>query len=118
MKTRKEIGNEGEDLAVNYLNDKGYSILERNWRWQKAEIDIIATNNYFIIFIEVKTRKTDNFGAPEDFISVKQQNLIIDAAHEYIVSKDIDLEARFDVISIVKSNGNNIKHMEEAFHPM
>ena len=116
MKSNQELGRKGENQAEKYLKGLGYNIVERNWRWGKAEIDIIAQIDGFIVFVEVKTRSSEDFGSPYEFVSNKQQRMIIHAAHEYIISKDIDLEARFDIIALVK-NGK-IEHIEEAFYPM
>lgn len=75
MKSRKEIGKLGENIAVEFLLKKGYTIIERNWRFKKAEIDIIAKIGPFIVFIEVKCRSTEIFGPPEQSINNKKEKL-------------------------------------------
>ena len=118
MTTTKEIGDRGEAVALTYLADKGYNILERNYRYQKAEVDIIAGNADFIVIVEVKTRKQNSLTAPEDSVNQKKQQLLISAAQHYIEENDLDKEARFDIISIIYSGDEyQIKHIEEAFYP-
>jgi putative endonuclease len=117
MPTKKEIGNIGEEHAVKYLLDKGYSIEQRNWRFSRAEIDIIAKYKEALIFIEVKTRSYTYYGQPEEAVKPWQEALIIDAANAYMRMVDHDWEIRFDIISIVlKEEGNfELKHFEDAF---
>lgn len=119
MNTKKETGNLGEEKAVQYLLDNGYQVLATNWRFLKAEIDIIAKKGDWLVFVEVKTRATADFGNPEEFVSSRQQKLIINAAHEFIVKNDRDEEARFDIISIIAPNGKvqQVEHIENAFYP-
>lgn len=119
MSTKKETGNFGEKKAVQYLLDNDYQILATNWRFLKAEIDIIARKEGWLVFVEVKTRATVDFGSPEEFVSTRQQKMIINAAHEFIVKNNRDEEARFDIISIVAPNGvvQSIEHLENAFYP-
>ncbi len=118
MKTTQSTGRSGENITVNYLQKNGYTILERNWRYLKSEVDIIASNKEWVVFVEVKTRSSDQFGNPEDFVTDKQQKMIINAAQEYIERNDIDLEARFDIVAIVEKGGkHSIEHFEEAFYP-
>jgi len=116
MAQHNELGKTGEQIAVDLLVKKGYEIKERNWRFKKAEIDIIAQKDNFLIAIEVKTRSTDDFGDPQDFLKPKQKNLLIGAMDEYVVSKDLDVEVRFDVIGIIKNKQETkIEHFEDAF---
>ncbi len=116
MAQHNELGTEGEQIAVDYLIKKGYKIKERNWRFKKAEIDIIAQLEKILIAVEVKTRSTDDFGDPQDFLKPKQKNLLIGAMDEYVVSKDLDVEVRFDVIGIIKNQKETkIEHFEDAF---
>ncbi len=118
--TTKQTGNRGEQLSVSFLEKNGYTILERNWFYHKAEVDIIAQKGNFVAFIEVKTRSKKNHFSEEigDLISIGQQKRIINAAHHYIVQKDIDCEARFDLILILIDDKDfTIEHIEEAFYP-
>lgn len=118
MAVHNELGKEGENIACQYLEKKGYSIIERNWRYDRHEIDIIVENDNFIVFVEVKTRTSTQWGNPEDFISKSQMKRIVLAADFYLKEYNIDKDARFDVISIVKSKDNSeIEHIDDAFLP-
>jgi len=116
MAEHYEFGKTGEQLAVNYLIGKGYKIVERNWRFQKAEIDIIARKAETLISVEVKTRSTKNFGNPQDFVNPKKIKLMVLAMNEYILNKDLDIELRFDIIAITKDKSSfDIEHFKAAF---
>ena len=113
------LGTRGEKLAVELLTKKGYSILAENWRSGKNELDIIARIGETAVFVEVKTRSTAFFGDPSEAVSIAKQKRIIQAANDYLEQHELDLEARFDVISIVASGGEPIlDHMEDAFYPL
>ena len=116
MARHNDLGKEGEDLAVDFLLKNGYKIVVRNWHFKKAEIDIIAQKGDTLVAVEVKTRSTDVFGDPQEFLKPKQKNLLITAMNEYVVSNDLDVEVRFDVIGIIKTQkGFKIEHLEDAF---
>ena len=118
MSDSKELGQKGEDIASDFLVEKGYRIITRNWRWGLNEIDIIAENADFIIFIEVKTRSGNYLEHPSVAVSVSKQKAIIKTANEYINRYNIDKESRFDIITIIKSNtALEIDHIEDAFYP-
>ena len=118
MEEKHILGKKGETIAKGYLLEKSYTILEKNWRYLKAEVDLIVQNDDFIVFVEVKTRSSSNYGDPESFVSGKQQKMIINAANEYIIKNNIEREARFDIISIIISNNTEeIRHIEDAFYP-
>ena len=111
-----ELGKLGEDLAVDYLTNKGYQILERNWRSGHKEIDIIALNDDLLVIVEVKTRKSDEFGDPDIAVGKLKQQMLIWAADAYVRYKNLDVDVRFDIISIVISDGEpEIEHIEDAF---
>jgi putative endonuclease len=112
-----DLGKRGEDLAVDFLQLKGYKILERNWRYRHAEIDIIAMLDEKLIFIEVKTRSTDVFGSPEGFVNSKKQDLVAKAAGAYILKINHDWLIRYDVIAILlyPDETYSIEHFEDAF---
>jgi len=111
-----ELGKIGEQMAVAYLIKNGYTIKEQNWRFQKAEIDIIAQKKDVLAVVEVKTRTTDAFGEPQDFITAKKIKLLVKAIEEYVVTKNLDVEVRLDVIAIIKNkNETKITHLEDAF---
>ena len=119
MAKHNELGKLGEDIAQQYLMDKGHQILACNWKCGRAEIDIISRHHNTLIFTEVKTRSTDFFGAPERAVNEKKENLIIRAAQQYLYENDYDAEIRFDVISIIIAHNNStqISHFEDAFFP-
>ncbi|MBK7523443.1 MAG: YraN family protein [Saprospiraceae bacterium] len=115
----KDLGNIGENIAIELLLSKDYSILERNWRFRKAEIDIICKKDNILVFVEVKSKSYKYFGEPEESISVYKENLIIDAASQYMVLNNYEWEIRFDIISILfeKNKTPLIHHYEDAFFP-
>ncbi|MCW3078015.1 MAG: hypothetical protein JWO32_2624 [Bacteroidetes bacterium] len=117
-KNSTSTGSMAEEKASDFLRAKNYSILERNWRFKKYEIDIIAKTGEVIVFVEVKARAHNAFGEPEMAVTRQKQQFLISAADEYIRSNDITLESRFDIISILVINTNiTIKHLEDAFYP-
>jgi len=112
-------GQKGEEAATNYLLEKKYEILERNWHYKNAEIDIIARFGNELIIVEVKTRKTNYFGEPETWVTREKQRLLIKATAAYIEKSKLDLEVRFDIISILmKGEQLQINHIEAAFYPL
>ena len=118
MAEHNELGKRGEEMAKEYLKQKGYKILETNWRQGSYEIDIIATYKSFLIIAEVKTRCSNAFGEPEEFVNKQKQKFIIKAAGMYVCKNKIVEEVRFDIVSVLIS-GNNLKinHIEDAFYP-
>ncbi len=117
MAQHNNTGYNGEAIAKAYLERKGYEILDQNWCYKKAEVDLIAYLDSTIIFIEVKTRTGDTFGQPEDFVDDKKQQLLTQAAGEYIHLMDHKGEIRFDIISVLFTNATEYKlnHIEDAF---
>lgn len=117
MAEHNELGKKGEELAVAYLEQNGYEILDRNWTYQKAEIDIIAQKETILAVIEVKTRSSLDFGLPQDFVKPKKIQLLVKAINAYINDREIDFEVRFDIISIHKNNETfAIEHLTDAFY--
>ena len=117
MAQHNELGKKGEQLAVDYLQENGYSIRERNYRFDKAEVDIIAVKKDTLAIIEVKTRSTVEFGNPQDFVKPKQIQRLVKAVDEYVTVNDLDVEIRFDIIAIVKDKSNfTIEHLKDAFY--
>ena len=119
MANHNQLGEKGESLAVQLLRKNGYSILAENWRSGRNELDIVARIGETMVFVEVKTRSTAFFGDPSEAVSIAKQKRIIQAANDYLEQHQIELEARFDVISVITSaNEQTLDHMEDAFYPM
>ena len=113
------LGIWGEDLAAEYLENKGYRILQRNFRCRTGEIDVIASDKKYIVFVEVKARKNDSFASARSFVTAAKQRKILSAAKFWLVSHYTELQPRFDVIEIysedrVKEKAS-IEHIENAF---
>lgn len=116
MAQHNELGKRGEDLAEAYLAKKGYQIIQRNGIYDRNEIDIIASDPEFIIFVEVKTRSTSYWGNPEEAVSVSKMRRIVAAADHYLNVNNINKPARFDVIAVVIHRDSiEIEHIEDAF---
>jgi len=112
-------GNKGEKMAQEFLFEMGYEILACNWRFQKAEIDIIAKIDNQIIFVEVKTRSTSSWIEPKDAVTLNKQRLIIKAANAFLEEENIDLDCRFDIISVRLDKAKvEIEQLKDAFNPM
>ena len=112
------LGEKGEGVAREFLENLGYKIIAENWRERKFEIDLIAIDKQEVVFVEVKTRSTSFFGNPEEAVTPKKQKHLINGADFYIQENEIDLECRFDVIAIVfNSIQKEIKHIKNAFCP-
>jgi putative endonuclease len=116
MGNNKELGQEGERLAEEYLLSKGYHIEERNFRSGRAEIDLIASKNELLVFVEVKTRTRSDYGMPEDSVDERKAELITDAAENYIDKTNWKGNIRFDIIAIIKKDIPDIQHFEDAFY--
>ncbi len=116
MAQHNELGKRGEDLAEAYLIENNYHILHRNWSYERNEIDIIASLDEFIVFVEVKTRSTAYWGNPEEAVSATKIKRIVVAADYYLIKNDINKPARFDVIAVVINKDIiDIEHIEDAF---
>lgn len=111
------LGKKGEQLATDFLVKKGYNIVERNYRFEKAEVDIIAKQKDTLAIIEVKTRSTTDFGNPQDFVKPSQIKRLVKAVNEYVNDNDLNVDVRFDIIAIIKDgNHYKIEHLENAFY--
>jgi putative endonuclease len=116
---KQDIGQLGEDAAADLLINKGYKILNRNFRAGRLEIDIVALKDNFLVFVEVKTRDENFLYSPESAVNRRKQNHIISAARFYIERFKRTEEARLDVITVLHKNGQitDIKHYERAYFP-
>lgn len=116
MALHNDLGKKGEALAEEYLSRNGYQILAKNWRYLKAEIDIIAQKEDTLAIVEVKTRSSVDIVSPEAAVNDKKIKLLVSAANEYVIKNDLDVEARFDIISIYKKGEKyNLNHIKDAF---
>ncbi len=115
MKSRSHKGREGEQLAARYLAAKGYSILDRNFRSGRMEIDLIAEHEECLVFVEVKSRSDSRFGFPEEGLGAQQEERIRVAAEDYLSQLDRPKRIRFDIIAILWGPDPQIRHFEDAF---
>lgn len=110
------LGEEGEKVAVEYLKSKGYIIYHTNWRLGRLEIDVIAEDGKELVFIEVKTRSSEAYGRPEEFVDAKKEIALITAADIYVRDFIIDINVRFDIISVlIKGKATKINHLMDSF---
>jgi putative endonuclease len=119
MAQHHKTGKRGEALAADWLRANGYEILEQNWRFSRAEVDIIARRGETLIFLEVKTRSTGQFGHPAAFVTPKKRRFLVDAAQEYMRQIGHDWAFRFDIVAIVLPpyGPPTIEHFPDAFFP-
>ena len=113
------LGQRGEDIAAQFLQEQGYCILERNWTNKgRKELDIIATKDDVVVFAEVKTRKAGTVQAPLEAVDARKQRRICLAADSYLKDNHIDLRSRFDVIGIIYNDeASRVEHIADAFRP-
>ncbi len=119
MGIQKEHGDWAEDQAEAFLRQKGLEVLERNWRYKRAEVDIIAREGDILVFVEVKMKSGVSFGRPEEVVDTRKQQLLIDAAMAYMRSVGHEWEIRFDIIGIVggPTTDFTLTHIRDAFFP-
>ena len=117
MSLSYDFGREGEKIAAEYLQKKGYTIVERNFRFRKAEIDLIAQRGDTLVVVEVKSRTSPYFGTPESFVSSQKIKRLVMAADHYVTIHQLTVTVRFDIISIIGQNQvKEIQHIEDAFY--
>ena len=117
MAEHYELGKKGEQLAVNYLIGKVYKIVERNWRFQKAEIDIIARIEDTLVIVEVRSRSSDFIENIAETVTPKKIKLLVMAADHYVTDNNLDVDVRFDIITILKNKSKfELEHLESAFY--
>ena len=118
MSKHNKIGIKGEQIAADYLLNKGYLILYRNWRSGKKEIDIIAFKDNTVVVVEIKTRSRVDFGYPEEFVNTRKQGFLRTAGIAFLNEHPQYTHLRFDIVSIIIT-GDTVKeimHFEEAFY--
>jgi putative endonuclease len=117
MTENAKKGNEGEKLAADFLADKGFEILERNYRHRHCEIDLIVRKDNWLIFVEVKARSSYAFGHPEEFVDYKKEKNILEGAEHYIDETDWQGNVRYDIVSVkLRKDNPEIVHLEDAFY--
>jgi putative endonuclease len=116
MKSKIDIGRQGEELAAAYLEKTGFVIVARNYRYKHAEIDLIVQKDDWTIFVEVKARSSSAFGEPETFVDWKKGRKIMEAAEEFIFSNNWKGHIRFDIVSVKLGNPPEIRHFEDAIN--
>lgn len=107
----------GENIACDFLVQRGYKILERNWRYGHSEIDLICARDGKLVFVEVKTRKSLKYGLPETAVSESKQKAIFRASEQYIYKINHQNEIRFDIIGVILGDKIEVAHFEDAFYP-
>ena len=118
MAKHNELGKQGEEAAIRYLESKEYVIRHSNWRRGHLELDIVAAKDNILVIVEVKTRTNDLFAQPEDAVTITKIKRLVRAADAYIKFYQIDADVRFDILTLTGTNNNfKIDHMEEAFFP-
>ena len=121
MAHKHDLGKRGEQMAIKYLTNKGFEILETSWRYSRCEVDIICKDTRdedleTTVFVEVKTRSSTYYGYPEDFVSPAQQKRLAKAAEAYMYEKELNGEMRFDIVAIhIAPHNTKLKHIEDAF---
>ena len=112
------LGREGEDIAARYLEEHGYTVLDRNWRSGHKELDLIVTDGNTLVFVEVKTRTSTEYGDPWTFVDDRKIRRIVNSADAYIRFRQVDMDVRFDIVSISIEDGVfKVEHIEQAFFP-
>ena len=117
MAQHNELGKQGEAIAREFLLQKGYKVIESNWRYRRAEIDLIVKSEDTLIFVEVKTRSSNFFGDPEEAVTAKKEALITEAAIAYMRQVDYEWAVRFDILEVIITSSEQYKvvHIEDAF---
>jgi putative endonuclease len=116
MSDKIKTGNQGEDLAADFLQKKGYEIVTRNYRHKHAEIDLIVKKDSFIVFVEVKTRSYSFYGEPEAFVDSRKAATVLRAAEQYTHENKYEGNIRFDIVSVKTGSKPEIVHFEDAFY--
>ena len=115
MTSKKSIGKQGEDYAYQYLLHNGFDILATNWTKNRGELDLVCKKSETLVVVEVKTRTTSDYGEPHEGITGAQQEKLIETAEAYMEEHNLDLELRFDIISIVLRPQLELEHIQDAF---
>lgn len=114
MSTTKLKGQIAESKAAKYFQQNGFKLLEKNYRYRRAEIDLVVGKADLLVFVEVKYRKSNDYGEPEQFVTTNQQTKILEAADEYIHQNNWNGNIRFDIVAI--NAQGDLEHFEDAFY--
>lgn len=118
MTTTHDTGRKAEDIAAGLLQDKGYTILHRNWRYFHKELDIVAMKDDVMVVVEVKSRYGLNSEPPAESVTTRKQKHLVDAAEAYIFKNNINSDTRFDIIAVTFAGDEYFtEHIENAFIP-
>lgn len=118
MASHNDLGRIGEQIAADYLTERGYQILERDWRSGRRDLDIIALKDGILIIVEVKTRSNNVYGDPEDAVDTQKIRSIVQSTQAYLRLKHLDCDVQFDIISLTGNTDSfEIRHFENAFYP-
>ncbi len=116
MAQHNETGKQGEAEAARFLQEKGYEVMARNFRYQHAEIDLVVKKGKLLVFVEVKTRTNLSFGNPEEFVSYAKAKLVMKAAEHYIFTHNWLFDVRFDIVAVsITGTQLRVNHVEDAF---
>ncbi len=117
MTDKIKRGNDGEIRAAAFLEEKGYQVMERNYRYKRSEIDLIVKKGDWLVFVEVKTRASSAYGFPEEFVDEKKEVKILEGADHYLAESNWQGKVRYDIVAISIVRGSyEIAHFEDAFH--
>ena len=116
MSDKIKTGNQGENLAADFLQKKGFEVAMRNYRYKHSEIDLIVKHGNLLVFVEVKTRSSSSFGEPEAFVDARKATKIFEGAEQYIHEVNWNGNIRFDIISVKMGANAEVVHFEDAFH--
>lgn len=117
MAEHNELGKQGEQIAAEFLREKGFTIIARNWRYKHKEVDIFAYEGDYLVVIEVKTRTSSGWEHPRESITPSKIRFLVHATEEFVQKYLIDKKIRFDVVSVMPTeNGKwDVEHIESAF---
>jgi putative endonuclease len=117
MNDKQQKGKEGEDMAANFLQQQGYEIVARNYRYKRSEIDLIVRKAGWLVFVEVKMRSSNAFGYPEEFVDYQKAKNIVYGAEHYTYENKYEGNVRYDVVAItMRYDKPEIRHFEDAFY--
>jgi putative endonuclease len=113
----KQKGDKAEQIAADYLIHKGYTVLARNWRWQRAELDLVCMDGNSLVIVEVKSRSYNSLGEPEESITPAKEALLLDAARQYAYEINHEWEVRIDIIAILmQEKSYQLRHFIDAIY--